>query len=229
MILFKDKINYKMPQGDGFEPHLDAPAYDHIGKIEHLTANFAINAATLANGCLEVVPGSHRMSVDLANGGRISDSWVNSHEWVSVPLDEGDVLLFGSRPAHRSGPNRTDRPRASLYKTFHGCADGEDLREKYYGHRRVMFPSDHSMSNVSFCLAMDSMIFKGSLSLTSAFCAIQSVKRIWTMRKDGRDTGLQRHSRSKGLCCLSRRFLHKRMMWPFDHSSKNFGWIIKAD
>jgi hypothetical protein len=169
------------------------------------------------------------MSVDLANGGRISDSWVNSHEWVSVPLDEGDVLLFGSHLAHRSGRNRTDRPRASLYATFHWRADGENLREKYYAHRGVMFPPDHGKSNLSFCLTIDSMIFKGSLSLTSAFCAIQSAKRIRTMRKDGRDTGLQRHSRSKGLCCLSRRFLHKGMMWPFDHSSKNFGWIIKAD
>jgi 2-aminoethylphosphonate dioxygenase len=59
MLLFKDKINYKLPSGNGFAAHLDAPAYDHIGKIEHLTANFAVDKATIENGCIEVVPGSH--------------------------------------------------------------------------------------------------------------------------------------------------------------------------
>ena len=34
MLLFKDKINYKQAGGNGFQAHLDAPAYDHIGQIE---------------------------------------------------------------------------------------------------------------------------------------------------------------------------------------------------
>ncbi|KAK3100824.1 hypothetical protein LTR53_018960, partial [Teratosphaeriaceae sp. CCFEE 6253] len=34
MLLFKDKINYKQAGGNGFNAHLDAPAYDHIGQIE---------------------------------------------------------------------------------------------------------------------------------------------------------------------------------------------------
>ena len=145
MLLFKDKINYKLSQGNGFKPHLDAPAYNHIGHINHITANFAIDAATPENGCLEVVPGSHHMDVELVDGGCISESWVRDHEWVSVELDAGDVLLFGSYLAHRSGPNKTDRRRASLYATFHRRSDGDDLRTKYYAHRRVMFPPDHGM------------------------------------------------------------------------------------
>jgi ectoine hydroxylase-related dioxygenase (phytanoyl-CoA dioxygenase family) len=143
MLLFKDKINYKSPKGNGFEAHLDAPAYDHISKIEHLTANFAIDAATKDNGYLEVVPGSHKTTVDLADGGRIADSWVEAHKWVPVPLEPGDVLFFGSHLAHKSGPNNSKTRRASLYATFHGKADGEDLRERYYEHRRVEFPPDH--------------------------------------------------------------------------------------
>jgi ectoine hydroxylase-related dioxygenase (phytanoyl-CoA dioxygenase family) len=143
MLLFKDKINYKSPRGNGFQAHLDAPAYDHISKTEHVTANFAIDAATAENGYLEVVPCSHTMQVDLADGGRITDSWTESHEWVPVPLEPGDILFFGSHLAHRSGPNHSDKRRASLYATFHGRDDGIDLREKYYSHRRVEFPPDH--------------------------------------------------------------------------------------
>lgn len=146
MLLFKDKINYKLPFGNGFQAHLDAPAYDHIGRIEHITANFAIDAATPENGCLEVVPGSHKMEVQFSNGGHITEEWEKAHDWVQVPLERGDVLIFGSHLAHRSGDNRTAEKRGSLYATFHMKSDGEDLRRKYYEHRRTNFPPDHGES-----------------------------------------------------------------------------------
>lgn len=143
MLLFKDKINYKLPGGNGFQAHLDAPAYDHIGVIEHTTANLAVDAATRANGCVEVVAGSHRMDVELAEGGRISRSWEDAQEWTPVELKEGDLLVFGSHLAHRSASNQTSRSRASVYATYHRVSDGRDLREKYYVDRREIFPPDH--------------------------------------------------------------------------------------
>lgn len=143
MLLFKDKINYKLPSGNSFAAHLDAPAYDHIGKIEHMTANLAVDAATPENGCLEVVPGSHRMNVELTEGGRISKDWERRHEWVQVPLAAGDMLLFGSHLAHRSAANATSASRSSVYATYHARADGEGLRERYYVDRRENFPPDH--------------------------------------------------------------------------------------
>ncbi|KIY00005.1 uncharacterized protein Z520_04642 [Fonsecaea multimorphosa CBS 102226] len=143
MLLFKDKINYKLRSGNGFAAHLDAPAYDHIGKIEHLTANFAVDEANAENGCIEVVPGSHKMDVELSHGGAISKSWEDSHEWTKVPLRSGDILLFGSHLAHRSAPNRTNSNRSSIYATYHGKSDGLDLRQRYYKHRRENFPPDH--------------------------------------------------------------------------------------
>lgn len=45
----------------GFDAHTDAPAYQHSGAIKHLTINIAVDEANMANGCLEVVDGSHRM------------------------------------------------------------------------------------------------------------------------------------------------------------------------
>lgn len=143
MLLFKDKINYKLPGGNGFQAHLDAPAYDHIGQIEHTTANIAVDAATIANGCVEVVPGSHKMDVELAEGGSITAEWEAGHEWIPVELASGDLLIFGSHLAHRSGPNKTSKPRSSVYATYHMVSDGSDLRSKYYVDRRENFPPDH--------------------------------------------------------------------------------------
>lgn len=146
MALFKEKINYKLPGGNGFGAHLDAPAYDHIGQIEHTTANLAVDAATIANGCVEVVPGSHRMDVELAAGGRIAKTWENAHDWTPVELESGDLLIFGSHLAHRSAKNGTDRSRRSVYATYHRLKDGDDLRHKYYIDRRENFPPDHGKS-----------------------------------------------------------------------------------
>ncbi|KAL4897667.1 hypothetical protein BDV59DRAFT_197943 [Aspergillus ambiguus] len=142
-ILFKDKINYKLPGGNGFHAHIDYNAYSHIAQIPHLTANVAVDDATLANGCLEVVPGSHRMEIEFSQGGRISPEWEARQDWVSVPLASGDILFFGSVLAHQSKENATDKSRSSLYATFAMRKDGEDLRQKYYEHRRRIFPPDH--------------------------------------------------------------------------------------
>jgi ectoine hydroxylase-related dioxygenase (phytanoyl-CoA dioxygenase family) len=167
MLLFKDKINYKGPGGNGFLAHTDAPAYDHVGKIGHVTANICVDEATKANGYLEVVPGSHNIDIPFINGGRIDPAWEASHEWVPVPLQPGmsfvsvqwqistwpdswcvagDILFFGSYLAHRSGPNRSNTFRSMVYATYYSTAHGLDLREKYYAHRRIEFPPDHGTS-----------------------------------------------------------------------------------
>lgn len=156
--LFKDKINYKLPNGNGFLAHVDYHAYSHIGEIPHLTANIAIDPATLANGCLEVVPGSHRMQIEFAEGGRIAPAWENTKTWVPVPLESGDVLFFGSMLAHRSERNRTEKSRSSLYATFCMKGDGVGLRDVYYEHRRRAFPPDHGMFSLSLLLLMDNML-----------------------------------------------------------------------
>ena len=143
MLFFKDKINYKLVYGNGFAAHLNAPAYDHIGKIEHLTANLAVDAATLENGCAKVVPGSHKMEVEPADGSRISEAWERSHEWVPVELGPMDLLLVGGHLAHRSTPNRTDKGRSSIYATYHAKSEEEDLRAKYHVDRRENFPLDY--------------------------------------------------------------------------------------
>lgn len=143
MLLFKDKINYKLPGGNGFGAHLDAPAYDHIGRIEHTTANLAVDAATVANGCVEVVPGSHRMDVKLAHGGKIDEEWEAAQTWIPVELEAGDLLVFGSHLAHRSASNKTDKARRSVYATYACASDGRDLRTQYYADRRENFPPDH--------------------------------------------------------------------------------------
>ncbi|KAK3081750.1 hypothetical protein LTS18_003110 [Coniosporium uncinatum] len=117
MLLFKDKINYKSFNGNGFKAHLDAPAYDHIGPIEHLTCNLAVDEATKENGYFQVVVGSHNTNVERSEGGHISEASENAHEWIPVPLEPRDALFFGSHLAHRLEGNRSNHYRAAICAT----------------------------------------------------------------------------------------------------------------
>ncbi len=96
MLLFKDKINYKLSGANGFAAHLDAPAYTHIGEIEHTNIMMAVDAQDTENGCVELVPGSHKIDVPLVNGGCIDPAWESGHEFIQIPLNAGMscFLLF---------------------------------------------------------------------------------------------------------------------------------------
>ena len=58
-VLFKDKINFKLPGGDGFAAHQDAQAGWDVYAPLHITAMIAIDATTAENGSLEMLPGVH--------------------------------------------------------------------------------------------------------------------------------------------------------------------------
>ncbi|EFA82004.1 hypothetical protein PPL_05239 [Heterostelium album PN500] len=142
VLLFKEKINYKQAGGGGFPAHQDAPAYVQLGQAHHITAMLAANDSTVANGCLFVVPGSHNPAVILPqkeSDGSITDEWCDQHQWTPVECQVGDVLIFGSYIAHRSGSNNTNSSRNAVYLTYNAECDG-DKRDLYYDEKRRLFP-----------------------------------------------------------------------------------------
>jgi ectoine hydroxylase-related dioxygenase (phytanoyl-CoA dioxygenase family) len=141
-VLYKEKINYKLPGGAGFAPHQDVSAgWWMYGQSLHVSCLITIDEATVENGCLEIVYGQHKR-------GRLAPDWkeiptetVRSLEWVSLPTSPGDVCFFDSYVPHRSGPNMTSRPRRVLYATYAKLSEG-DWRQKYYADKRASFPPD---------------------------------------------------------------------------------------
>ncbi|KAJ2780443.1 hypothetical protein H4R18_003462 [Coemansia javaensis] len=140
-VLFKEKINAKLAGGQGFKPHQDAPAFTHIGPATHITILFTVDGSFVENGCLQVVPGSHADGRILPHhdNGAIASEWCEAQEWLPVECNSGDVLVFGSYIAHKSGPNPSAVSRANLYMTYNPLSEG-DNREAYYADKRVKFP-----------------------------------------------------------------------------------------
>jgi len=145
-ILYKEKVNMKLPGGAGFTPHQDVAAgWWMYGQTLHLSCLVSIDAATVENGCLEVVAGHHRdglLSDDWQEMPKsVVDEWDKQKLWQLVPTAPGDVLFFDSYVPHRSAPNDTDHPRRVLYATYAKKDEG-DLRERYYADKRAAYPPD---------------------------------------------------------------------------------------
>lgn len=132
-VLYKEKINYKLPGGAGYAPHQDAPAYRFVQT--HVSCLVAVDDALVGNGCLEVVSGCHHELLPTDDAGCIRSDVVADLTWEPVEVRAGDVLWFHSRTPHRSGPNLGPTPRRALYPTYNALAEG-DLRAAYYEQKR---------------------------------------------------------------------------------------------
>lgn len=141
-VLFKEKLNFKLPGGAGFAPHQDAPAFTSFSQTYHVTLMLGADATTPENGCLEIVDGFDR-SETLAqeDDGTLRADVVDSLAWHALPTEPGDVVLFDSYVPHRSGPNRSRAPRRALYVTYNRASEG-DRRDEYFALKRKAFPPE---------------------------------------------------------------------------------------
>jgi ectoine hydroxylase-related dioxygenase (phytanoyl-CoA dioxygenase family) len=138
VVLFKDKINYKMPGGAGFKAHQDQQAGWSVYAPLFVTAMVTLDPATLENGCLELAPRRQGQ-------GLIGEQWVPLEEsglrLQPVPTAPGDVIFFDSFVPHASKANLTDSPRRILYLTYNLASQG-DHRERYFADKHASFPPD---------------------------------------------------------------------------------------
>ena len=127
---FHSKLMQKEPRvGGAWEWHQD---YGYWYKNEFLLPDqmlsvmVAITGATQANGCLQVIRGSHKMGrVEHGFAGeqvgasqRYVDLALKTMERVYVELKPGDALFFHSNLLHRSEANLSENARWSLISCY---------------------------------------------------------------------------------------------------------------
>jgi 2-aminoethylphosphonate dioxygenase len=140
-VLFKEKINFKYPGGDGFKHHQDqAAGWGRYGSL-FISVLISVDHATVENGCLEILSGrgKHR---------RLDQEWkpfdeaeVKAMPFQPVPTQPGDVIFFDSFVPHGSYPNLTNSRRRMLYLTYGRLSEG-DHRVQYYLDKRKNYPPD---------------------------------------------------------------------------------------
>ena len=140
-ILFKDKINFKMPGGAGFNPHQDSQAgWDDYAKF-YLTVMVSVDKSTVQNGCLEFAYGHNKYGLIGKLWKPLSDKDMKNMKFIPIETKPGDAIFFDCYSPHRSKPNLTKKPRRILYLTYNKLSDG-DQRKKYYDDKYKNYPPD---------------------------------------------------------------------------------------
>jgi phytanoyl-CoA hydroxylase len=129
---FLSQFIFKHPGAWGQPWHQDE-FYFHFDRSPEIGLWLAVTEATLTNGCLHVIPGSHREPVhehvpDRRPGANFGYLEIVDHDMtpaVPVLMNQGDLLVFHSRLMHKSYDNETSALRAALVMHFapHGTTD----------------------------------------------------------------------------------------------------------
>jgi hypothetical protein len=138
-VLFTEKLNLKRPFHGGANPwHQDWPYWEIAEDRSRLaTAMLFLDDATLENGTLQVLPGSHkrgpwptRTDRDYFGNFEMDPGNVEGHTAVAVEVPAGSVVWFGPLLVHKSEPNRSPNERRTLLYSYqpHGF---EHSREVY--------------------------------------------------------------------------------------------------
>lgn len=101
--------------------HQDYSYWTRTTPLAHLTCWIALDDATIDNGCVQYIPGSHRWGLLPKTGlvgemdhvdSVLDESQKQSMENpVAIELKAGECTFHHAMLMHGSGPNRTDRPR----------------------------------------------------------------------------------------------------------------------
>lgn len=123
--LYQTMVIFKQPRiGGEVVWHQDATFF-YTEPSSVLTYWFALEDATLENGCLWLEPGGHRGPLRERyhrNGTDLKMVTLDDQPWpvdrgVAMPVKAGDLLVFHGHLPHYSAANHSDRSRLAL--TFH--------------------------------------------------------------------------------------------------------------
>ena len=126
---YHHKMILKEPHvGGAWEWHQDYGYWYNFGCLypDMGSCMIAVDRATQANGCLQVLRGSHHLGrIDHGRVGEQTgaapdrvEAAIGRHELVFCELDPGDAVFFHANLLHRSDRNNSDDPRWTLICCF---------------------------------------------------------------------------------------------------------------
>ena len=118
-----DKLNMKSPgYGSPVEWHQDWAFYPHTND-SLLAVGVVMDDTLLENGCLLVIPGSHKGPLlshhqDGVFVGAVTDQALPTSEAIPIELKAGGISIHHVRTLHASAANTSERARRMLFFEF---------------------------------------------------------------------------------------------------------------
>lgn len=122
--LHHSKMLVKPPEkGAAFPLHQDHPYFPHANHTM-MAASVHLDDADMENGCICVIPGSHKLG-PIPHVGR---HYLDHREYplskaTPCPAQAGDVLFFNYLTIHGSDVNRSERPRRNVLFQYRDPSD----------------------------------------------------------------------------------------------------------
>lgn len=124
-VVVQTSLIYKQPRSTAVQFGFHQDSWYLTAEPETLVLAFlALDDMDLENGCLEVIPGSHRLGLAARlQLGPDGYKPVSGHGLPApphpdrarrLPVEQGTLILVHGRTWHASGPNRSPRPRRAL-------------------------------------------------------------------------------------------------------------------
>lgn len=139
----------KPPGVDGRHPLHQDLRYFRIRPASKIVAAWtALNPTTRANGCLAIIPGSHRAALhahgnpewDYVNAGFFAIEDIDLNARVHVEMARGDTLLFHPLLVHGSGRNRSNGFRRAISTHYAAASCTSETRDWHVGKQARRIP-----------------------------------------------------------------------------------------
>lgn len=119
--------------------HQDEAYWQPDLEYNSLSIWMPLQEATLENGCMQFIPGSHKLEVlphhSIGYDPRVHGLEVDNADTsqaVACPIPAGGVTLHHCRTLHYAGPNRTDSPRRAYILVFSVPPRRREMARDFY-------------------------------------------------------------------------------------------------
>jgi polysaccharide pyruvyl transferase WcaK-like protein len=143
-------MNKPARQGTHLPWHQDGGDVWKLDRDPLVTIWVALDAATREKGCLQVIPGSHRLGLLSRQGSTLSAEHARRYcpekDVLHLEVEAGEGLLLHNWLVHRSGVNETDTPR----RAFTACYMDARTLSTLTGDRFPIVFGEHEESEEGF-------------------------------------------------------------------------------
>src|SRR4051812_27343999 len=135
-------MNKPARRGTVLPYHQDGGTQWGLDRERFVTVWTALDDAAIANGCMQVIPGSHRLGLLSDRGHTITPEqearYCRDEDSLYLEARAGEAFLLHNYLLHRSGVNRIERPRRAFSVVY---MDGATRRLKDGGTFPQVFPA----------------------------------------------------------------------------------------
>lgn len=155
-VLFKEKINYKVPGCRPDKLHQDQAAGWNAYSNFFITMGVMIDANHKGNAALSFMSSGNYKKELMGPEWQVlthdDPPYKPENEYVLIEGQPGDVIFFDSYVPHGSPSNTSKEARRNLFLTFNKASEG-DMRMRYYQDKWKNYPpnkADDARANTSY-------------------------------------------------------------------------------